>query len=329
MQSNDHSYRQLGRLMELRAHNENSKRYFGRDITNLEKRVKKNASIFEKVPIATKVETKVRSRSLYARKDIILPALPSKDSIHQYKQDVLDFMVSIEKEQPQENQKNVSEKMRQILIDWMIDVHESFSLKEQTLHLALSYLGEFSALKEINKEEYQLAGIACLWIASKYEEIYPPRTRNYVEVTADTYTIKDLKNMEGSIIEALEFNLNRTTALQLLEAIAEECEVLSEKNLSFCKYVIETALFEGITKRYSPSVIVSSTISLCEKVLKCKIEPKLQMTQKPNHYDVIDCFKELCLALQSSNKYDLSAVKRKYGRSKFHNVSKIRLTLSE
>jgi hypothetical protein len=55
-----------------------------------------------------------------------------------------------------------------------------------------------------------------LWIASKYEEIYPPRTRNYIEVTADTYSVKDLKNMEGNIIEALGFDLNRTTALQLL-----------------------------------------------------------------------------------------------------------------
>jgi len=78
-------------------------------------------------------------------------------------------MVNIEKLHPQETQKNVSEKMRQILIDWMIDVHESFELKEQTLHLALSYLAEYSAMKEIGKENYQLAGIACLWVASKYE----------------------------------------------------------------------------------------------------------------------------------------------------------------
>lgn len=72
MQSNEHSYRQLGRLAELKAHNENHKRFFGKDITNLNQRIKKNASIYEKVPIAnnnTKVETRVRSRSLYGNKD--------------------------------------------------------------------------------------------------------------------------------------------------------------------------------------------------------------------------------------------------------------------
>jgi len=55
MQSNGQSYKQLGQLIEHHTNNENSKRIFGRDITNLEKGLKKNASIFEKVPIATKV----------------------------------------------------------------------------------------------------------------------------------------------------------------------------------------------------------------------------------------------------------------------------------
>lgn len=112
--------------------------------------------------------------------------------------------------------------MRQILIDWLIDVHDSFELKEQTLHLALSYLSDYSSLNQIKKDEYQLVGITCLWIASKYEEIYPPRTKNYVEVTADTYSLKDLKTMEGKIIEALKFDLNRTTSLQLLEAFEKD-----------------------------------------------------------------------------------------------------------
>lgn len=169
--------------------------------------------------------------------------------------------------------------MRQILIDWMIDVHDSFELKEQTLHLALRYLADYSAMKEISKEDYQLAGIACLWIASKYEEIYPPRTRNYIEVTADTYTVKDLKNMEGSIIETLGFDLNRTTALQLLEAMVEHAEVsdktMMEKSVSFCKYAIETALFEGLAKKHEPMTLVMAAMALSENMLKFKWESRL------------------------------------------------------
>ncbi len=78
-------------------------------------------------------------------------------------------MFELESVEQTDIQKNVTEKMRQILIDWMIDVHDSFELKEQTLHLALKYLSDYSALREITKEDYQLVGITCLWIASKYE----------------------------------------------------------------------------------------------------------------------------------------------------------------
>jgi hypothetical protein len=70
--------------------------------------------------------------------------------------------------------------MRQILLDWLTDVHQSFDLREQTLFLALTYLNEYAAVHDITKQEYQLVGVACLWIASKYEEIYPPRMKNYI-----------------------------------------------------------------------------------------------------------------------------------------------------
>ena len=35
-------------------------------------------------------------------------------------------MIGLQKVDPTSKQKDVSEKMRQILIDWMVDVHESF-----------------------------------------------------------------------------------------------------------------------------------------------------------------------------------------------------------
>lgn len=41
--------------------------------------------------------------------------------------------------------------MRHILIDWLVDVHQSFELKEQTLHLALAYLNEYASTQDITK----------------------------------------------------------------------------------------------------------------------------------------------------------------------------------
>ena len=146
---------------------------------------------------------------------------------------------------------NVTADMRQILIDWLVDVHQSFELKEQTLYLALAYLNQYAAHNDISKQEYQLVGIACLWIASKYEEIYPPRMQNYVQVTDSSYSVSELKNMEGKILLSLGFNLSYTTPLQILEAVSEKwpreyngrLSKEGQKSLSMCKYIIELSLF--------------------------------------------------------------------------------------
>lgn len=44
--------------------------------------------------------------------------------------------------------------------------------------------------------------------------------QNYVQVTDSSYTVSELKNMEGKILLGLKFNLNYTTALQILEGVA-------------------------------------------------------------------------------------------------------------
>jgi hypothetical protein len=82
--------------------------------------------------------------------------------------------------------------MRNILIDWLVDVHTSFGLQQPTLHLAYKYLDCYLSAKECNRAHLQLVGITCLWIASKYEEIYPPRLKVFVDVTADTYNTQQM-----------------------------------------------------------------------------------------------------------------------------------------
>ena len=126
-----------------------------------------------------------------------------KDPILEYHVDIATFMQQLNpKAQGMMDEASaISDKMRQILVDWMVDVHQSFELREETLHLAFMYLEQFQNRNSIKKEQYQLIGITCLWIASKYEEIYPPRMKNYIQITAHTYSAVQLKDMEGKIIQ--------------------------------------------------------------------------------------------------------------------------------
>ena len=158
----------------------------------------------------------------------------------------------------------VTDKMRQILIDWLVDVHQAFELREETLHLAVLYLDHYQSVKPVSKEDYQLLGVTCLWIASKYEEIYPPRMKKYTEVTAFTYNGSQLKQMEGNILNAIDFNLTKITSLALLNANQQG---LPEKNVALVKFLLELSLHNGrITNKYGHRMLLAAGVRLSDAI---------------------------------------------------------------
>jgi len=50
-----------------------------------------------------------------------------------------------------------------------------------------------------------------MFIACKYEEIYAPELKNFVYITDRAYTKEEILNMEGNIIQALNFNFTITS----------------------------------------------------------------------------------------------------------------------
>lgn len=225
--------------------------------------------------------------------------------------------------------------MRAILIDWLVDVHTSFELREQTLYLALAYLNEYSAAAEITRQEYQLVGITCLWIASKYEEIYPPRMSNFTQVTDSSYSTADLKAMEGKILLTLAFSLTRITVLHLLDAVADRWPTDSQGNLGregkktlcMAKYLLELSLFEGLAKNYCTKTLVISALMLADSVLKCKSDTKALDLYRPDREALMRCFKDMCLALEKASKSNckLRAIRKKFSGDRYMGVARFRI----
>lgn len=79
---------------------------------------------------------------------------------------VHDYMVS---------QANINAKMRTILVNWLIEVHNKFKLMPETLYLTVNILDRYLSMKTVNRRELQLVGISSMLIACKYEEIWAPQ----------------------------------------------------------------------------------------------------------------------------------------------------------
>lgn len=78
--------------------------------------------------------------------------------------------------------------MRAILIDWLVDVHLKFKLLPETLYITVSIIDRFLERIKVSKSRLQLVGVTALFIASKYEEIYPPELKDFVYITDRAYT---------------------------------------------------------------------------------------------------------------------------------------------
>ena len=60
-------------------------------------------------------------------------------------------------------QPEVTKMMRAILVDWLVEVQESFELNHETLYTAVKILDSYMSKKVVNKEDLQLVGAtACL-----------------------------------------------------------------------------------------------------------------------------------------------------------------------
>ena len=55
-----------------------------------------------------------------------------------------------------------------------------------------------------------------MFMASKYEEIYPPQLKDFVKITDNAYLAEDLIKMEFNIMDTFGFDLSMTSPLMYL-----------------------------------------------------------------------------------------------------------------
>ncbi|XP_026156644.1 G1/S-specific cyclin-E2-like [Mastacembelus armatus] len=113
---------------------------------------------------------------------------------------------------------SIQPRMRSILLDWLIEVSEAYTLHRQTFYLAQDYFDRFMlAQSNIEKGMLQLIGITCLFIASKMEEACPPKLSQMAYITAGTYFEREILEMELIILKVLNWNLCPETAVSWLK----------------------------------------------------------------------------------------------------------------
>ena len=220
-------------------------------------------------------------------------------------------------------QEDINEKMRGILIDWLIEVHLKFKLRHETLFLTVNILDRYLAVQKVNRQRLQLVGVVSLMLAAKYEEIYPPEVRDYVYICDNAYTREQIVKMEQHILEKLHFRLTVPTPRSFLKRFCKAAQGDS-KLLLLVSYLLELTLVDYSFLKHKPSLLCAACTSVALQLSgKPAWSPTLAKHSRYTETDLRSVASEVIALHQKVATSAHKAAHKKYSSSCFHSVAAI------
>ncbi|XP_072514942.1 cyclin-A1 [Salminus brasiliensis] len=222
-------------------------------------------------------------------------------------------------------QPDITNCMRVILIDWLVEVAEEYKLCSETVYLAVNYLDRFLSCMSVLRGKLQLVGTAAILVAAKYEEIYPPEVDEFVYITDDTYSKKQLLRMEHLILKVLSFDMTAPTSHQfLMQYVLVERVCTETANLAL--YLSELTLLEvDPFLQYLPSKIAAAAYCLANYTLNRALWPDaLYAFTGYSLAEIAQCLIALHKLHLSAASRPQQAICEKYKSAEYSSVSLIK-----
>lgn len=157
---------------------------------------------------------------------------------------------------------NVSGKMRGILVDWIVQVHDRFHLLPETFYLCVYIIDAFLAKEEVPKTELQLLGVTALFIASKFEEMYTPDIQDFEFIADNVFSRVQIFKMEIKILKTVGFLLSRPSPIYFARYFTKRVGILDVQITNLAKYISEVSVQTYMTCHERPSFIAAVALHL-------------------------------------------------------------------
>ena len=111
------------------------------------------------------------------------------------------------------------------MIDWMIEVLTNFKCDDATFFCAVSLLDRYFKNKSQRREisDLHIIGVTCMFIASKYEDIYPLKMKMvYEKIAHKKLAIEEIKTLELDILSHIQYKIPAPTVLDFLRVYLQE-----------------------------------------------------------------------------------------------------------
>ncbi|XVE67304.1 hypothetical protein DITRI_Ditri08aG0149900 [Diplodiscus trichospermus] len=222
-----------------------------------------------------------------------------------------------------DRQFDINEKMRAILIDWLIEVHYKFELMDETLFLTVNLIDRFLERCTVIRKKLQLVGMTAMLLACKYEEVSVPLVEDFVLLSDKAYTRKDVLDMEKLMVNTLQFNMSVPTPYVFMRRFLKAAQF--DKKLEFLSFfLIELCLVEYKMLRFPPSLLAAAAIYTAQSSL-CRFKNWTRTSEWHSKYSedqLLECSKLMVTYHQKAGSGKLKGVYRKYSASKFGYAAK-------
>ncbi|XP_067619602.1 G2/mitotic-specific cyclin-B3 [Eurosta solidaginis] len=252
--------------------------------------------------------------------------------VSHYAMDIFTYMKSREKEfvitDYMEKQIHLTKWMRTLLVDWMVEVQETFELNHETLYLAVKIVDLFLCRIIINKDVLQLLGASALFIACKFDERTPPLIEDFLYICDGAYKHEELIRMEMTTLRTINYDLGIPLSYRFLRRYAR-CAKISMPTLTLARYILEMSLMDYATIQSSDSKLACAALFMALR-LNGDQNPWTPTLEYYSGYILTD-FAEIVpiLNIGLHRKPKVKTIRSKYSHKIFHEVAKIPLLSTE
>uniref|UniRef100_A0A1B0C5Y7 Uncharacterized protein n=1 Tax=Glossina palpalis gambiensis TaxID=67801 RepID=A0A1B0C5Y7_9MUSC len=254
--------------------------------------------------------------------------------VSHYAMDIFNYLKTREAEFPiddyMKRQVHLSKWMRALLVDWMVEVQETFELNHETLYLAVKVVDLFLCKVVINKDKLQLLGASALFIACKFDERTPPLIEDFLYICDGAYKHEELIHMEMCTLRTIDYDLGIPLSYRFLRRYAR-CAKIAMPTLTLARYILELSLMDYDTIAFSDSKMAAAALFIALRLVG-EEEAWNATLEYYSGYKLMD-FGEIVPVLNEGlhrkPKGTIKTIRSKYSHKIFHEVAKVALMTTE
>lgn len=214
--------------------------------------------------------------------------------------------------------------MRRTLVDWLVELMETLGLNHETLYSSVKLLDMYLRKEVTHRSELQLVGACAIFVASKYEEHFPPLSEDLVFLSDHAFSKEDLMKKERLMLRIVDFDINIPSSYRFLRRFGKTTGV-DMKRLTLARYALELSLFDERFLNIPHSLAAAASLWIAFKLER----PILNWDEKAVSYSgyeekelitTVDKLNELLVAAPESTTI---TVREKYMSSLFFSVAKV------